>query len=864
LIGWFFETQRNKAIKVFTIQTQKLRYNAILVFAFFLFYNQSSVLAIFNVILRHIIFIITPYYMKKSIPILLATWLFGLLGANAVFAQNTTQNATDNTQKVKNYTISGYITDAKTGETLIGADVYVPKSKQGIATNNYGYYSLTLPAEDSVYLSISYIGYESKWFNVKLDKDIVQNFQLGEGAVLQTVEITATKNSERIDERTQMSVREVPIGQIKQIPALLGEVDVLKALQLLPGVSGGGEGGSGLYVRGGSPDQNLILLDGVPVYNVSHLFGFFSVFNSDAIKNVKLTTGGFPARYGGRLSSVLEINMKEGDMNEWHGEGAVGIIASRLTVEGPIKKGKTSVMLSGRRTYIDALVAPIVALQTQGKAAAGYFFYDFNAKINHKFSDKDRLYFSAYTGQDKLYVNNASEYRGTTDKFESGLNWGNLTSALRWNHVINSKLFCNTTATFSNYEFNIPLEQSSTKDGKTSGFAARYFSGITDWAGKADFDYNPHPDHYIKFGGGFIAHNFRPGAINVKVTNNNTNLQDTTLGAITTNALEFAMYAEDDYQITKKLKANVGLHLSGFGVNNAFYPSVQPRLSLNYALPNATAVKASFATMTQFIHLLTNEGIGLPTDLWVPSTDRIKPENSWQAALGAAKSLGKNKDYELTAEVYYKQMNNVLSYQEGASFLNNANWQDIVTQGVGTSYGLELMLQKKTGRTTGWIGYTLSKTDRQFADINFGKPYPYKYDRRHDVEVVVSHKFTKRFSLSATWVYGTGNATSLPLAQFNTLQENINNYYSGGGNASYYGEKNSYRLPAYHRLDVSMEFHKKYKKWERTWSFGAYNAYNSLNTFFVYRGSNEQTGIPEYKQVTLFPIIPFLNYAFKF
>jgi hypothetical protein len=474
------------------------------------------------------------------------------------------------------------------------------------------------------------------------------------------------------------------------------------------------------------------------------------------------------------------------------------------------------------------------------------------------------LYFSAYTGQDKLYVLSNSTFNGTTSKFESGLNWGNLTSALRWNHVVNSKLFSNTTVTYSNYEFNIPIEQSSTTNGKTTGFAARYYSGITDWSGKVDFDYNPHPNHYIKFGGGLILHSFRPGAINVKVTNNNA-VQDTTLGEQVTNASELALYAEDDYQITKQFKANVGIHISGFGVNNLFYPSVQPRVSLNYALPNATSVKASFATMTQYIHLLTNEGIGLPTDLWVPSTDRIKPENSWQAAIGAAKSIGTNKDYELTAEVYYKRMENVVSYQEGASFLNNRNWQDIVTQGIGTSYGLELMFQKKTGRTTGWIGYTLAKTDRQFESINFGKPYPYKYDRRHDVEVVVSHKFTKRFSLSATWVYGTGNAVSLPLAQFNTLQENsASNYYGGYGSASYYGEKNSYRLPAYHRLDLSMEFHKKYKKWERTWSFGAYNAYNSLNTFFVFRGSDDTTGKPEYKQVTLFPIIPFLNYSFKF
>ncbi len=743
---------------------------------------------------------------KHSAKLFIA-FCFFLIGANRVFAQQA-------------YTLSGYIEDGKTGEKLAGATVLVSyksaagkAERDGAVANTYGFYSITLPEnKDSLLLSVSFVGYDTRYFNILLDKNIRQNFQLGEGQTLQEVLITADKNGERIEERTQMSVREIPIQQIKQMPALFGETDVLKALQLLPGVSGGLEGTSGFYVRGGSPDQNLILLDGVPVYNASHVGGIFSTFNADAVKDVRLTTGGFPARFGGRLSSILEITMKEGNNQDFHGEGGIGIIASRLTLEGPIKKGTTSFMVSGRRTYIDALIAPFAAIQQR---AAGLepvdfslYFYDLNAKVNHKFSEKDRLYFSIYGGSDVFSVKNTSKLNnGDTYSNSAGFNWGNVTSALRWNHLFSDKLFANTTITYSNYQFNFPIEQSNSVGGNTTGFSAKYTSGIEDWAGKIDFDYSPNLNHFVRFGTNVTHHVFKPEATAVKFTQNSQAAIDTVLGLAAIPAYEISAYGEDDWQITKNFKANFGIHVSAFAVDKEFYNSVQPRLGLRYLLPQGVALKASFTTMTQYIHLLVNEGIGLPTDLWVPSTKNIKPENAWQAAVGGAMTVA--KDYELTAELYYKRMTNLVSYTEGASFLGANGWQERVTQGNGTAYGLELMFQKKTGNTTGWVGYTLSRSERQFEQINFGKVYPFKYDRTHDFELVIMHKFNENIQLSGSWQYSTGAALSLPLLKHQGFTPpNMMDYQAP---ITYYGEKNSYRMPDFHRLDISVEFHKRKK-----------------------------------------------------
>jgi hypothetical protein len=676
------------------------------------------------------------------------------------------------------YFVSGYVTDAESGEALIGANVVNPKTSEGTAVNTFGFYSITLGA-DSLRLRYSFVGYEPVAVNFLLTKDTTLNIQLRPLNQLEEVVVTADIP---IEENTQMSRVDLPVAQIKSLPALLGEVDVLKVIQLLPGVQSGTEGSSGIYVRGGGPDQNLILLDGVPVYNASHLFGFFSVFNADAINKVELIKGGFPARYGGRLSSVIDISMKEGNMKEFHGEGGIGLIASRLTLEGPIVKDKASFIISGRRTYIDILARPLIKAQSDGNSIVGYYFYDLNGKINYKFSERDRLFVSAYLGDDRFYMRDKFDYWNSDVHFEkkdeAGLNWGNITTAVRWNHLINSKLFSNATVTYSRYRFNTFLskEEKITENGKTNqeNFGLNYLSGIRDFSFKTDFDYLPGPNHFVRVGANVIHHTFEPGASVFNLVE-----LDTLLGADPTYAIEHAIYAEDDYKISDKLKVNAGLHFSGFAVEGRYYKSLQPRISARYLFGHSISLKASYAQMAQFIHLLTNSGIGMPTDLWVPATDRIKPQSSKQWALGAAKTLF--RDYEISLEGYYKRMNNVIEYKEGASFLNvDKNWENKVTKGEGWSYGMEFFFQKKAGRTTGWIGYTLAWANRQFNRggfedrLNSGKVFPYKYDRRHDLSLTILHKINPKIEFSGTWVYGTGNAVTLPIGTYSGLPENLN------------------------------------------------------------------------------------------
>ena len=761
-------------------------------------------------------------------------------------------------------TMSGYVKDAESGEELIAATVFDRDSKQGAVCNTYGFFSLTLPS-DTVRLQISYVGYTSFDTVFVLRKDVSLSFKLQPSVALREVVVEAT--AKKIEEEVQMSQVTVPVEQIKHVPALLGEVDILKVLQLLPGVQGGSEGQSGLYVRGGSPDQNLILLDGVPVYNVSHLLGFFSVFNADAIKNVTLTKGGYPARFGGRLSSVLEINMKEGNSEEWHGVASIGLISSRFTIEGPIIKNKASVLFSARRTYADVIFGPIIrasAKQNDVDLSLKLYFYDLNAKVNYRLNDKHRLYLSAYTGTDIFALKTKDEFgsNGNYEQIEAQTDWGNLTTALRWNWQPSQKMFSNVTMTYSNYGFNFLTGFEDKQDGEIQSFSAKYVSGIKDWAGRWDIDYIPNPNNYLRFGGGLTNHTYSPGAIAIKAGIDDFVI-DTILGASDIGSYEGMIYAEDEVT-WGKLKANIGLHASGFWVQDTFFPSLQPRLGHNYLLSNHVALKASFATMTQFINLLTNESLSLPTDLWVPSTKRVVPQNSWQAAIGAARTFG--KDYEVSVEGYYKIMNNVLSYKEGASFLGvtESSWEDKVVQGKGEAYGAELFIQKKTGKTTGWVGYTLSWNWRQFDQINAGEKFPFKYDRRHDFEVVVTHKFSPRIIASGTWVYGTGNAISLPINTFEVY--NPNSYWGGLNQVQTSGSKNAFRMSAYHRADVSVEFIKQKKRYNRKWILSAYNAYSRNNPFFVYLGSKETNNgnEPAFKQVSLYPIIPAVSYEVTF
>ncbi|MFL2567224.1 MAG: TonB-dependent receptor [Flavobacteriales bacterium] len=769
------------------------------------------------------------------------------------------------------FTLSGFVSDKNNGENIIGVNIFCKELKQGVVSNTYGFYSLTLPA-GNYEISFSYIGYKTQVHNLNLDKDIQKNiafditsFSVGE------VQVRAKAN---IVEKTETSVIEVPIEQIKTIPALLGEVDIIKAIQLLPGVQSS-EGTSGFYVRGGGPDQNLILLDGVPVYNASHLGGIFSVFNADAIKSVRLTKGGFPARFGGRLSSVLQVDMKEGNSKEFKGDASVGLISSKFTFEGPIIKDKTSFIISARRTYLDLIVSPFLPSTTD----LTLYFYDFNAKINHKLSKKDRIYLSAYTGKDKLGVNFSESFVDQITNEQSSLNfelgYGNITSTLRWNHLFSDKLFSNTTLTYSRYSFNTDFGVNSTyttnNETEIWDINFGYLSGIEDLGARIDFDFIPNPNHEIKFGTSYTNHNFFPGETTLSIneilpdTSQNFSLDTTLNFSGNTIADELYFYVEDNFKISNRLKANLGIHLGYYNTDrsNSIFKnniSFQPRASVRYLLNDKWSIKASYAEMTQNIHLLSNSSIGFPSDIWVPATDTVPSQKSKQWAGNISTEFG-NGEYELSLEGYYKTMNNLITYKSGYSNLSSTeSWENSVeTGGIGESYGAELFLQKKKGRTTGWIGYTLSWTNRKFNNINFGEWYPYKFDRRHDFSLVVSHRFNEKWDAGLTWVYGTGNAITFPQAIYLGTPNNGNDFVDV---VESYGTRNSTRLDAYHRLDLGFNKTVKKKRITKILSFGAYNAYSRKNPFFAYL--TYEAGNRVAKQVSLFPIIPSISYRIQF
>jgi hypothetical protein len=767
-------------------------------------------------------------------------------------------------------TISGYITDESSGEPLIGTTIFDEVSLKGTTTNPYGYFSITL-AGDSAVLRFSFVGFSPQKFRVELSEDQKLNVNLNAQNELEEFTVNGEAQN-TIQDDSQMSSIDLSMEKVKALPVFLGEQDVMKTLQLLPGVQSGSEGASGIYVRGGGPDQNLILLDGVPVYNASHLFGFFSVFNADAINSVQLIKGGFPAHYGGRLSSVIDIRMKEGNMKEIHGEGSIGLISAKLMLEGPIVKDKTSFAISGRRTYIDLLARPLIKAAAENQGYGGYFFYDLNAKVNHKFSDRSRLFASGYFGNDKFYANFEDSYtdNGVTYDVnsENALKWGNAIAALRWNYLITPKLFSNTTLTFSKYNFNIGFSEEDTRTSssgvETNAFSFDYLSGIKDFSGKIDFDYNPHPDHFVKFGTGYTNHTFTPGVNTFRQNANGTTEIDTSFGAKPINAGEFWVYAEDDFKIGRRIKINVGLHFSGFTVDDVTYTSLQPRFSGRFLLNEKSSIKASYASMAQYLHLLTNAGIGLPTDLWVPPTANIKPQFSNQVALGYAQTVAKK--YEVSVEGYYKTMENLIEYKDGASFFgNNETWEDKIEVGNGLSYGAELLFEKKIGKTSGWVGYTLSWSNRTFENLNFGETFPYRYDRRHDIGAAITHKFNDKVDIGVVWVYGTGNAVTLGTERYTSF-EGVQGFEYGNigyGEVEHIDSRNGYRMPAYHRLDIGVNLHKKKAKWERTWSFGIYNIYNRQNPFYLYF-SRDDAGDRRLTQVSLFPLIPSFSYSFKF
>jgi hypothetical protein len=757
--------------------------------------------------------------------------------------------------------LSGYMRDAATGESLIAGTVYIKEADQGATTNNYGFYSISVPAGKKYTVIYSYVGYTPLALEMDLSSNLSYNAELKNGTTMKEVKITSGRKDENV-KSADMGTVSLSIGRIKTLPVLFGEVDILKTLQLLPGVQSAGEGNSGFYVRGGGPDQNLVLLDDAVVYNTGHLFGFFSVFNGDAIKDVTLIKGGAPANYGGRLSSVVDVSMKEGNMKEYHAEGGIGLIASRLTLEGPIKKEKGSFMISGRRTYIDVLARPF----SKNLQNTGYYFYDANVKANYRLGEKDRIYLSGYTGVDKFKFSNS---RGS---FSADIPWGNNTATLRWNHQFSDKLFANTTAVYNDYDFASSFNQAS--------FAVKLSSGIRDYNIKTDFDYYTPGNHHIKTGGIYTYHTFIPNQVSgqldtIKLEPNN---------AFTKYAHEAGVYVLDDFEPTDWLKINAGLRYSFFGQTGPYtgyqfdaagnatdsvkykkgeiaktYGGWEPRLNLRFALNNGSSFKTSVSQTYQYIHLVSNNGSTLPTDIWAPSTYLIQPQKAVQYSAGYFRNFLDDK-LETSVEVYYKDMQNQLQYREGYTPNTLRDPELEYVRGRGYAYGAEFFVNKTKGNFTGWVGYTLAWTNQIFSQLNGGERFPLKYDRRHNVSAVGTYSFNKKWTVSSVFVFGSGNAITLPTAY----------YFVDGELVQLFSKINAYRVPSYHRLDLSATYTpqpKKKRRWEGSWAFSVYNVYNRKNPYFLYvdNSGNVSQGIDvKIFQVYILPIVPSITYNFKF
>ncbi|WP_241739176.1 TonB-dependent receptor [Pontibacter beigongshangensis] len=744
-------------------------------------------------------------------------------------------------------TIKGQVQTASDGQPLPGATVGVPQLGIGDITDGKGFYSFGLPAGDYT-LQVTFIGYEtiSRQITVNSSSQTI-NFSLQDaGNVLQEVVVEANTLRQKLN-TPRMSVELLTSTEAKLLPALFGEVDLIKTLQLKPGVQSGGEGASGLYVRGGGPDQNLVLLDDAVIYNPAHLFGFFSVFNPDAVRSVELYKGGFPAQFGGRLSSVVDVELNKGNPEKFTATGGLGLISSRLTLEGPMAKDKASFILSGRRTYSDVFTR-LLNKANEGSAdyspIPDYYFYDLNGKFNYQLSSKDELTFSSYFGRDF--------FNFSDNNFKVGFDWGNSMASLRWRHRFNAGAFVTTSVSTSNYQYTIA--------NQIEEFSLRLRSDIQDFTLKTDFNLTLNDRHHLKVGAMATSHSFTIGRLNFGGGDDRFSVS----AGNSFRATEFGTYISDDFEVNSLLTLNYGLRFSGFSNKGKNYFGLEPRASAKYNLTETLVLKASFASMMQYIHLVANSGASLPTDVWYPSSPNVKPQRSQQVAVGASKLLGKGK-YLLTNEVYYKWMHNQLDFRDGANLFVNDSLENEFLFGKGESYGNELYLEKITGKTTGWIGYTLSWTYRQFEGINDSRKFPNRYDRRHDISVVLLHRLNKRISLTGAFVYGTGNAYSLPVARF-AMQD------VEGRSASIipiYSERNSFRLAAYHRLDLGMVLKLRPRRGESDLTFSVYNAYNRRNPYFVYfdqvNEEDDKTPVAfKAKQVSLFPVIPSVTYNFKF
>ncbi len=765
------------------------------------------------------------------------------------------------------FTVSGYITDAATGEALPGASLYEYRLRLGTAANRYGFYSITLPKGEAG-LVISYVGYQTDTLRLSLQGDTTVAVKL-QPAVSQLGEIIVKGDAaEPLAERPAGLVN-IPLPRLKAVPGLLGESDILKALALTPGVGTGNEGTAGLLVRGGTPDQNLILLDEATVYNVAHLFGLVSIFNADALKQVDLYKAGFPARFGGRLSSVVDVTMKEGNNQKVQGEAGIGLVGSRFTIEGPLSRalrGRSSFMLSGRASYIGLLLLPNYIGFKAGRTPQyfNYWLYDTNAKINHQFKDGSGLFFSFYKGKDTWRAQEGS----SAELSRFGLDWGNTTATARYTRPLSSKWFFRSVLTYARYGHGIRSSNVYRNDGQeTPGNHYNSEATVRDWTLKAGVDVFPSTRHQIKFGLEGTHHTYRPNRIETSYPVHPDTLSKANAPVY---AVETALYAEDNISFTPWLRANLGLRSVAFGVEGRTYSSLEPRTSLTLTLPRHFAIKGAYSQMRQFIHLLVSSGVGLPNDIWVPATERVPPQTSRQVSLGLFKEIT-HLNLEVSLEGYYKTMNQVIDYQTGVNYLSyRQSWENQIEKGgTGRSYGLELFVNKTKGRFTGWASYTYAWNWRRFAGINDGNWYLAPYDRRHQAALTGNYAFSPKFNLSATWVYHSGQPTTVPVA----LRQNLDNR---GYDWLIFGERNNYRMPAFHRLDVAANLIRQSRRGRQiTWSLGLYNAYNHKNPYFLDLSRkpllDKSTDPPDkvgtsYRlvQQSVFPLLPFVSYAVKF
>lgn len=785
----------------------------------------------------------------------------------------------------KKITISGYIHDDATGETLIGAGVVAAESSAiGAVTNDFGFYTLTIPAGKTT-LSYSYVGCRTETVSIDLTRDTTINMSLKEADILDAATVVARKDAGI--RSTYMGALEIPQEMIQNTPVIFGEADIIKTLQMMPGVQPGMEGFSGIYVRGGGVDENLMMLDGSPLYNVSHMLGLFSVFTPEAVKKVTFYKGSFPAKYGGRVSSIVDVRTNDGNAKGFHGSVTAGLLCDKLHFEGPLGREKTTFSISGRGMHTFLFDKIIRACGSP----ANYAFYDVNAKVAHRFSDRDRLFLSFYHGRDYFRYKDSDKGTATIssgdgssykeyseDDVKANLKWGNMLAVMRWNHVFSNKLFANTSVSWNKYDMNIKSDiremVKSEKEFYDNTYKYGYNSGIMDFGGRIDFDYTPAPQHLIRFGTEFIRHAYRPSVQRVReinedgvkktLTDEKTDISPNVYGS------ELSLYMEDDMTLGDHFSFNPGARLSLFFVDGKAYFSPEPRVALKYSFGEGWALKTAYSRMSQYVHLLTSGDISLPTDLWVPITKNIRPVTSDIVSLGAY--FSGLKGWEFSLEGYWKRLNNVLEYKDGKmAFTSAANWEENVEMGEGRAYGAEFYVQKTTGKTTGTASYTLAWANRRFKDgtINNGNWFPFVYDRRHNVTLSLIQKIGKRVELSAVWTYMSGSRMTVPTRKSFVITPDGD----GTNDYDYIESRNNYKLPPTHRLDFNFSFHKQKKRGERIWNFGIYNAYGALNpNFIMYDGSHtkkdpttgEEIKSPVLIKKTFLIFYPSFSYTFKF